>query len=214
MLQVIYNNLLDAYARAGFFTEARLLLGDMRRSGCPPTSVTYLLLISAYGANEKAADAESLLHLMHERDLNPDYRHYNEVIRAYGKIGKLSDARRIFSDMKGAGVEPELGCLRTLLKIYLDHGQFEQGWEVYKDLSSFFKLDQNLYGIAVDLCIGAGRNAEADQLRTELKEKGFIYRAKQQLPPRRTVRSVWRKSDHIKPPAHDVSPVAELSLST
>jgi pentatricopeptide repeat protein len=97
-----------------------------------------------------------LLHLMQERDVNPDYRHYNEVIRAYGKVGKLSDACRIFSEMKAAGVEPELGCLRTLLKIHLDHSQFEQGLEVYKDLSPSFTLDQNLYSIAVDLCIGAG----------------------------------------------------------
>jgi pentatricopeptide repeat protein len=186
----------------------------MRRRGCPPTSVTYLLLVSAYSANEKAADAESLLHLMQERDVNPDYRHYNEVIRAYGKVGKLSDACRIFSEMKAAGVEPELGCLRTLLKIHLDHSQFEQGLEVYKDLSPSFTLDQNLYSIAVDLCIGAGRYAEADQLRAELKKKGFIYKGKHQLPPPRIVRSIWRRSDHIKPLVNDVSPVAELSLST
>ena len=212
-LQVIYNNLLDAYARAGFYTEARLLLGNMRRSGCPPTSVTYLLLMSAYSAKERTHDAESLLHLMQERDLNPDCRHYNEVIRAYGKVGKISDACRIFSEMKAAGVEPELGCLRTLLKIHLDHGQFEQGLEIYKDLSSSFTLDQNLYGIAVDLCIGAGRHAEADQLRAELKEKGFIYKRKRQIPLPRTVPSIWRRKDHVKPVVDD-SPVAELSLST
>lgn len=209
---MIYNNLLDAYARAGFFTEARLLLGDMRRRGCPPTSVTYLLLISAYTANGKATDAESLLHLMEERGVNPDCRHYNEVIRAHGKLGNISDACRVFSEMKAAGVELELGCLRTLLKIHLDHGQFEQGLQVYKELSPSFILDQNLYGIVVDLCIGAERHAEADQLRVELEQKGFVYRSKRQAPPR-TIPSIWRKSDHI-PVGTSVSPVTEVSHST
>uniref|UniRef100_A0A7I4B812 PROP1-like PPR domain-containing protein n=1 Tax=Physcomitrium patens TaxID=3218 RepID=A0A7I4B812_PHYPA len=195
--EVIYNNLLDAFARAGLFAEARLLLSDMRRKGCPPSSVTYLLLMSAYGSKGKPADAESLLHLMQDRGLYPDCRHYNEVIRAYGNVGKLSDACRIFYELKTVGIGLELGCFRTLVKIHLDHGQFEQGWQIYKDLSQSFTVDQNLYGIAVELCIGAGRRTEADQLKVELKGKGFSYRDKPPFP--RPVPSIWKRSDHLAP---------------
>jgi len=210
--EVIYNNLLDAYARAGCFQEARLLLGDMRRRGYPPTSVTYLLLISAYAANGKAADAESVLHLMQ----NPDCRHYNEVIRAHGNLGNISDACRVFSEMKAAGVDPELGCFRTLLKIHLDHGKFEQGLQMYKELSASFTLDQNLYGIVVDLCTRAERHAEADQFRAELQEKGFVYRSQRQAPPKlRTVPSIWRRSDHASVGTDDASlTFPEFSHST
>ena len=194
-VQVTYNNLVDAYGRAGLFEEATKLLQEMSEQGRPPNAITYLVLISAYGNKERGFEAEALLKRMQEEKIEPDVRHYNGVILAYGKARKVDDLERIFSEMKLLGILPDLACYRTILKIYLEQSEFGKGLGLYEELRSTFRLDQNLYSIVVDLYRGAEKHLEADRLVTELESKGFFYKGKHG-PVHGTVARVWRRSDH------------------
>lgn len=194
-VQVTYNNLVDAYGRAGLFEEAKRLLQEMIKQGRPPNAITYLVLISAYGNKERGSEAEAILKRMQDEKVEPDVRHYSGVILAYGKARKVDEAERIFSEMKSLGVLPDLGCYRTIMKVYLEQSEFGRGIGLYEELRSTFELDQYLYSIVVDLYRGAGKPLESDRLVAELESKGFFYKGKHS-PVHGTVARVWRRSDH------------------
>jgi pentatricopeptide repeat protein len=193
--QVTYNNMLDAYAKAGLFNKAEALIEEMRAQGHPPNSVTYLLLISAYIKENSGVEAEAILQRMREQGIEPDIRHYNGVILAYGKAWKVKEAERIFAELKSVALMPDLACYRTMMKIYLDRAYFREGLALYEELRTFSELDGNLYSVVVDLYIGAGKELEANEMLNELKSKGYIYKGKHGPLPGSIAR-VWRRSNH------------------
>ncbi|KAM7483403.1 hypothetical protein LguiB_007986 [Lonicera macranthoides] len=132
---VVYNTLMDAYAKSDQIEEAEGLFAEMRAKGISPTTVTYNILINAYGRRMQPEIIEKLLLEMEELGLSPSVESYNCLISTYGRQKKMTDmAADAFSRMKKVGIKPSSQSYAALIHAYSSSGWCEKAYIAFEDM--------------------------------------------------------------------------------
>lgn len=139
---VIYNILLNAYAKEGKVRKIEDILQRMIRlkiPGVSPDSISYSTLLSAYaksGTHVEAKKAESLLHQMLElynhgmENAKPNVISFSNVMQCYSQLGngeKAEEWLRRLKDLyhchQDPDWEPDLGIYNTVVQAWVLSGQ-------------------------------------------------------------------------------------------
>ncbi|OVA03900.1 Pentatricopeptide repeat [Macleaya cordata] len=83
------------------------LLGKMKKTGCPPTNDTYIMLIRKFCRWRQIENVFKLWNEMGENGLSPDRSSYIVLVHGLFLNGKLEEASKYYEEMKEKGFLPE-----------------------------------------------------------------------------------------------------------
>lgn len=118
---VLWNCLIDRYAKSGMLEEALRLLRLMKVQGVKPNSSTFVGLLSVSAASGNLSIGQCIHDYIKEQELVIDAILGTALINMYTKCGLLREAIEVFDnvDMKDAM------CWTTMISAYGVHGQAE-----------------------------------------------------------------------------------------
>jgi pentatricopeptide repeat protein len=129
----VWNALVDAYTRCGEFTEAMNTFNKMLSAKVPPSSVTFLSLLSACchtGLVDKGV--ELFESMCSDRRLNLDIRHYGCLLDLLGRAGNFERLERWLLRMP---VQADMAAYLGLLGACRVYGNMHLGKHLFDHLS-------------------------------------------------------------------------------
>ncbi|KAI0778367.1 hypothetical protein BD413DRAFT_704848 [Trametes elegans] len=140
----LWNQLMDAYQRAGCFAEAWRVWQSLLAAGqINAASVSVILDACAYA---RAYDmAVSVYHTLHERAFPMNVRNWNTYLECLCRLGRLDEALKVLClemTARGDGVQPDKESVRVLLKFA---AKLDREWEVRSHIKRFLPKLYYLY---------------------------------------------------------------------
>ncbi|KAJ3114664.1 hypothetical protein HDU96_001808 [Phlyctochytrium bullatum] len=145
-----YNNLIDAYAKAGQEIDAlrtlRAMIKDVkssqRRFYVAPTVVTLNILVNMYARLGKPQEAERIIESMVGQlqgtgfSIVPDKFTLSALMNAYRRAGDMEGCRAAFERFKKQGVRPNNAAYNVLIHGYVDTGNFPEALKVIDEMKA------------------------------------------------------------------------------
>ncbi|KAL8524265.1 hypothetical protein ACS0TY_014006 [Phlomoides rotata] len=130
---ILWNCLIDAYARCGLLAEALELLKLMKHHHTRPNSSTFVGLLSACSASGALAIGKYVHDYAEEQQLVLDVVLGTAIVDMYAKSGLLEKATDVFDRMESKDVK----CWTTMISGCGAHGQ------AYRAITLFHRMEKD-----------------------------------------------------------------------
>ncbi|KAG9456879.1 hypothetical protein H6P81_001387 [Aristolochia fimbriata] len=194
---VAYNSMINVYAKAGFFREARQLLDEMRFSGpsTAPDTVSYSTLLGALVEARRFVEALSLFSEMRaDPHCALDLTTSNIMIDVYGQLDMVKEADRLFWSMRQMGIEPNVVTYNTMLRVYGEAELFGEAIHLFRLMQRKY-IPQNVvtYNTMIKIYGKSLEHEKATNLVQEMQNNGVDPDAITYS----TILSIWCKAGKL-----------------
>jgi pentatricopeptide repeat protein len=169
--QVTYNELLDAYGKAGNLAKAEAVFAEAKELGLAD-EFSYSALLDAYGKAGSLPKAEAVFAEAKEAGLLNDVT-YTALLDAYRKAGNLAKAEEVFAEAKAAGLLSEV-TYGALLDAYGKAGSLAKADELFAEAKAAGLLSGPTYNALLDAYGKAGNLPKAEAVFAEAEEAGLL----------------------------------------
>jgi pentatricopeptide repeat protein len=210
---VIYNMLLNSYARVGKVDQAQKILDDMLEKGPvypDQTSFTTVLHAHAKSQHAKAGErAEALLTRMQqlyqegESSVKPNVLSYTSVMECWarGANGEraeqlLHHLEELYHETQDPDLQPDVPCYNTVLHAWSRSNKPQRADELLKTMFSEGNVDQRSFNIVLAAWAQFGDADKAEAILTrmhELAQEGLVD-CRPSVVTYNTVLDSWTKS--------------------
>jgi len=130
---VPFNSMIAGYAQPGLGTEALLLFEEMLESDNPPTSITFISVLSACAHTERIDEGFGYFNSVRDKyGVEPEEEHHSCMIDLLARAGKFEGAEETIKsvpfDLESIGWAALLGACRT-------HGDLKLGTRAAEELA-------------------------------------------------------------------------------
>ncbi|KAL2615979.1 hypothetical protein AAZV13_08G097600 [Glycine max] len=115
--KVLYNSMINAYAKCGKQEKAYLLYKQATGEGRDLGAVGISIAVNSLTNGGKHQEAENIVQRSLEENLELDTVAYNTFIKAMLEAGKLHFASSIFEHMISSGVAPSIETFNTMIRL-------------------------------------------------------------------------------------------------
>lgn len=172
--KLLYNAMIDAYAKCGKQEKAYLLYKQATEEGCDLGAVGNSIVVNALTNEGKYQEAENIISRCLEENLKLDTVAYNTFIKSMLEAGKLHFASSIFERMCSYGVTPSIQTYNTMISVYGKDHKLDRAVEMFNKARSLgVPLDEKAYMNLIGYYGKAGMIHEASQLFSKLQEEGI-----------------------------------------
>ncbi|KAJ3776741.1 hypothetical protein FB446DRAFT_842234 [Lentinula raphanica] len=171
---VIYNSIMQAFARIGDMTSLRAVLNQVKKSDSPPTAVTYVLLMTSLTHRKDVAGVEALYkEAVEERGIIPNRRMVNALMNAHVVAGSWKGVIRAFDYIRSdahPNIRLTIEVYTTLLKAYVLIGApFSVVSKIFSRLEDLnVKPDSYTFAILIQSACDSGEMAIAWDIFKEM----------------------------------------------
>ncbi|KAL1323354.1 hypothetical protein HN51_033690 [Arachis hypogaea] len=172
--KLLYNSMIDVYAKCGEQEKAYLLYKQVTKEGCDLGAVGISIIVNALTNGGKHQEAENIICTSLENNLELDTVAYNTFIKAMLESGKLHLASSIFEHMCSSGVAPSIQTFNMMISVYGRSQKLDRAVEMFRKAPSLgVPLDEKTYMNLIGYYGKAGKVHEASQLFTKMQEEGI-----------------------------------------
>ncbi|KAJ3797960.1 hypothetical protein GGU11DRAFT_782887 [Lentinula aff. detonsa] len=171
---VIYNTIMQAFARLGDMASLRVVLDQLKNSDNPPTAVTYVLLMTTLAHRRDVAGVEALYkEAIEEQGITPNRRMVNALMNAHVMTGSWKGVIRVFDYIRSdahPSVRLTIELYTTLLKAYVLIGApFSVVSKIFAKLEDLnVKPDSYTFALLIQSACDAGEMAIAWDIFQEM----------------------------------------------
>lgn len=161
-----WNILISAFARHGYFQEARETFDEMLKMGITPDHVTFVSLLSA--CNHGGLVDEGLAYyfsMSKDFGILPGIEHCVCIIDLLGRSGRLDQAETFIAQMP---VPPNDLIWRSLLAASKLHGNLDLGRKAAERLLELDPSDDSAYVLYSNVCATTGRWEDVENVRKQM----------------------------------------------
>ncbi|PIA36780.1 hypothetical protein AQUCO_03200037v1 [Aquilegia coerulea] len=133
---LLYNIMIDGYAKIGQIDQAVQLFGEIIDSGLTPTISTYNSLIYVFCKNEKLDEAKGLLQTLIIHGLLPTAMTYTTLRNAYSRKGNMDVVLQLFSEMERNYVPPTVVTYTVIIKGFCEQRRLRHALQVFEDMQT------------------------------------------------------------------------------
>ncbi|KAK7400041.1 hypothetical protein VNO78_11240 [Psophocarpus tetragonolobus] len=170
--KVLYNSMINAYAKCGKQEKAYLLYKELTEQGRDLGAVGISIAVNSLTNGGKHQEAENIICRSLKENLELDTVAYNTFIKAMLEAGKLDFASSIFERMCSAGVAPSIETFNTMISVYGQDQKLDRAVEMFNKAGSFGgPLDEKTYMNLIGYYGKAGMMLEASQLFSEMQKE-------------------------------------------
>ncbi|CAL0329703.1 unnamed protein product [Lupinus luteus] len=170
--KLLYNSMIDAYAKCGEQGKAYLLYKQAREEGHELGAVGISIVINALTNEGKHQEAENIIRRSLEGNSELDTVAYNTFIKAMLEAGKLQFASSIYEHMCSIGVALSIQTLNTMISVYGKDQKLDKAVDMFnKGRSLGLPLDEKAYMNLIGYYGKAGMMDEASQLFIKMQEE-------------------------------------------
>ncbi|CAM0902531.1 unnamed protein product [Alopecurus aequalis] len=145
------NALVDMYAKAGEFSDARRAFDEMPHRNV----VSWTSLITAYGKNGFGGDAVSLFDKMLEDGVKPNDVTFLSLLSACGHSGLMSKGMEYFTSMMSKyGIDPRAEHYSSAIDLLGRGGQLEDAWKLVQNIDT--EPNSSMLGAMLGACKAYG----------------------------------------------------------
>jgi pentatricopeptide repeat protein len=145
------NALVDMYAKAGEFSDARRAFDEMPHRNV----VSWTSLITAYGKNGFGGDAMSLFDRMLEDGVKPNDVTFLSLLSACGHSGLMSRGMEYFTSMMSKyGIDPRAEHYSSAIDLLGRGGQLEEAWKLVQNMD--IEPNSSMLGAMLGACKAYG----------------------------------------------------------
>ncbi|TKY59926.1 Pentatricopeptide repeat-containing protein [Spatholobus suberectus] len=172
--KLLYNSMINAYAKCGEQEKAYLLYKKVTEEGCDLGAVGISIAVNSLTNGGKHQAAENIIRRSLKENLELDTVAYNTFIKAMLEAGKLHFASSIFERMSSSGVAPSIETFNTMISVYGQDQKLDRAVEMFNKASSFrVTSDEKTYMNLIGYYGKAGMILEASQLFSKMQEEGI-----------------------------------------
>lgn len=144
---VLDNALVDMYAKAGEFSDARRAFDEMPHRNV----ISWTSLITAYGKNGFGEDAVTLFDKMEEDGVKPNEVTFLALLSACSHSGLLNKGMEYFTSMMSKyGINPRAEHYSTAIDLLARGGQLEDAWKLAQKMNA--EPNSSMYGAMLGAC--------------------------------------------------------------
>ncbi|KAL9325362.1 hypothetical protein ACSQ67_006007 [Phaseolus vulgaris] len=172
--KLLYNSMINAYAKCGKQEKAYLLYKQVTEEGHDLGAVGMSIAVNSLTNGGKHQEAENFIHSSLKDNLELDTVAYNTFIKAMLEAGKLQFASSIFDRMNSSGVSPSIETFNTMISVYGQDLKLDRALEMFNKASSFgLPPDEKTYMNLIGYYGKAGMILEASKLFSKMQEEGI-----------------------------------------
>ncbi|XP_072972067.1 pentatricopeptide repeat-containing protein At1g26900, mitochondrial [Typha angustifolia] len=127
---VLYNSMVDGYAKEGLIEESLALVEEMRLEGVEPNSSTFAGLLSACASSGALLIGRRIHGYIREKSLKLDIFLGTALLNMYSKNGCLDEAIEVFDQMPDRDVK----AWTAMIMGYGVHGQAEAALQLFYEM--------------------------------------------------------------------------------
>ncbi|KAM7532383.1 hypothetical protein LguiB_035793 [Lonicera macranthoides] len=162
-----WNIVISAFARHGYFQEAKEAFHQMIKLGLKPDHVTFVSLLSACSHGGLVDDGlEYFASMTREFRVPAGIEHCVCIIDLLGRSGRLCEAEAFIREMP---VPPNDFVWRSLLASCRTHGNSELGKKAAEHLLESNPSDDSAYILYSNVCATSGRWEDVQNVRDEMR---------------------------------------------
>ncbi|CAN1193012.1 Putative pentatricopeptide repeat-containing protein At1g03510 [Linum perenne] len=167
---VPWSSLISAYALYGQAIAALEIFNQMELAKVRPDEITFLAVLKACSHAGLADEAIGYLNRMHgDYGLVASSDHYSCLIDVLSRAGRLSEAYEVISGMPVKATAKAWGALLAACRT---HGEMELAVIAARALFEIEPDNPSTYVLLSTVYANAGRQEEADEIRSKMKELG------------------------------------------
>ncbi|RDX67819.1 Pentatricopeptide repeat-containing protein, partial [Mucuna pruriens] len=172
--KLLYNSMINAYAKCGKQEKAYLLYKQATEEGRDLGAVGISIAVNSLTNGGKHQEAENIVRRSLKENLELDTVAHNTFIKAMLEAGKLDFASSIFECMCSSGVAPSIETINTMISVYGQDQKLDRAVEMFNKASSFgVLLDEKTYMNLIGYYGKAGMMLEVSQLFSKMQEEGI-----------------------------------------
>ncbi|XP_040255767.1 pentatricopeptide repeat-containing protein At3g20730 [Aegilops tauschii subsp. strangulata] len=161
------NALVDMYAKAGEFTDARRAFDEMPCRNV----VSWTSLITACGKNGFGGEAVSLFERMVEDGVKPNDVTFLSLLSACGHSGLMSKGMEYFTSMMSKyGIDPRAEHFSSAIDLLGRGGQLEDAWKLVENVDT--EPNSSILGAMLGACKTHGNMPLGETAAKNLISKG------------------------------------------
>uniref|UniRef100_A0A0D9W9W0 Pentacotripeptide-repeat region of PRORP domain-containing protein n=1 Tax=Leersia perrieri TaxID=77586 RepID=A0A0D9W9W0_9ORYZ len=141
------NALVDMYAKAGEFSDAKRAFDEMPYRNV----ISWTSLITACGRNGSGGDVVTLFNRMVEDGVRPNDVTFLSLLSACGHCGLTSKGMEYFTSMMSKyGIDPRAEHYSSAIDLLARGGQLEDAWKLVQKIN--FKPNSSMLGAMLGAC--------------------------------------------------------------
>lgn len=167
---VSLNSMIAGYAQHGVEMESLYLFEWMLQKNIPPTSVTFISVLSACVHTGKVQEGQKYFSIMTDQfGIEPEAEHYSCMIDLFGRAGKLTEAEKLIEAMP---VSPGTFGWAALLSACRTHGNTELALKAANQLLQLEPSNAVPYVMLANIYSSAGKWEEVATIRRLMRDRG------------------------------------------
>ncbi|KAJ0040459.1 hypothetical protein Pint_27833 [Pistacia integerrima] len=167
---VSLNSMIAGYAQHGIEMESLCLFEWMLEKNIPPTSITFIAVLSACAHTGKVHEGQKYFSIMTDRfGIEPEAEHYSCMIDLLGRAGKLTEAEKLIETMP---VSPGTIGWAALLGACRTHGNMELALKAANQLLQLEPSNAVPYVMLANIYASAGKWEEVATIRKLMRDRG------------------------------------------
>lgn len=168
--EVVYNTLLDCFARNGDELNMLKIFDDMRKKNIQMSVVTYGVIIKLYANLGDTYNANEVFEDLINKGIKPSVIIYQLLLRLYSRQKMPYKAVDVFRNMLLMKVKPDQIIYEYIINICCKSYYLKDAFEfLIQSIKDGFKLDENIFDYLVD-CILHDNQIPIDERRVLLSE--------------------------------------------
>ncbi|KAM7250989.1 hypothetical protein ACFE04_022872 [Oxalis oulophora] len=166
---VSLNSMIAGYAQHGLGNESLRLFEHMIEENIPPTSITFVSVLSACAHTGKVEDGRRYFCMMEKFGIEPETEHYSCMIDLLGRAGKLKEAEMIIETMP---ISPSAITWAALLGACRTHGNMELAEKAANHFLQLDPLNSTPYVMLANIYSKVGKWDDVARIRKLMRERG------------------------------------------
>ncbi|CAI0453181.1 unnamed protein product [Linum tenue] len=158
-----FDRLITAYGIQGMYDEIGTCVKRMAVEGCPPTAITYNLLITEYARAGLLTRMETTNQIMRSKRMDLQPRALMAMLEAYVNFGIVEKADNVLSKARRSRMFLKEGLVRKLAVVYIENRMFSRLDELGGYLASL--SDRNdivwLLNLLSHACVSSRKGVDA-----------------------------------------------------
>ncbi|KAF5730779.1 pentatricopeptide repeat-containing protein [Tripterygium wilfordii] len=172
--KLVFNSMIDAYAKVGRLEEAYLLYKEVIKKGHDLGAVAISIIVNALTNCGKHQEAQNIIRGTLQDGMELDTIAYNTFIKAMLVAGKLHFATSIYKCLLSSGCTPSIQTYNTMISVYGRGRKLDDAIEMFNSARNLgVSLDEKAYTNMINFLGKAGKIHEASRLFSEMQEVGI-----------------------------------------
>lgn len=170
----LYNRIMDALMKTGYFDLAMSVYEDFREDGLVEESVTFMILVKGLSKAGRMDEVFELLTQMRENLCKPDVFAYTAMLRVLLAEGNLDGCLRVWEEMQMDKIEPDVMAYTTLITGLCKGNRVKSGYQLFKEMKGKgYLIDRLIYRSLIEGFVACNKVGLACDLLKDLMDSGY-----------------------------------------